>query len=178
MCGIAGIVQVTGRGVDRALLTAMTTAQAHRGPDGDGFVCRGGGGFGHRRLAIIDLVTADQPMPNPAESIWSVLNCHIYNYRELPAALGPRGARRVPRLCLRRGSPDDLPRSAKAAARLDADRVARRRSPPGVPLLEPALFAAAAGHRGGVDRGTPGPAGSGGAEPHGQRRADRGVPER
>src|SRR5216683_68893 len=93
MCGIAGIVQVTGRGVDRALLTAMTTAQAHRGPDGDGFVCRGGVGFGHRRLAIIDLVTGDQPMPNDDESIWIVFNGEIYNYRELRAELEARGTR-------------------------------------------------------------------------------------
>ena len=93
MCGIAGIVEVGGRGVDRALLTAMTTAQAHRGPDGDGFVCRGGVGFGHRRLAIIDLVTGDQPMPNDDESIWIVFNGEIYNYRELRAELEARGAR-------------------------------------------------------------------------------------
>jgi asparagine synthase (glutamine-hydrolysing) len=93
MCGIAGIVQVAGRGVDRALLTAMTTAQAHRGPDGDGFVCRGGVGFGHRRLAIIDLVTGDQPMPNDDESIWIVFNGEIYNYRELRAELEARGTR-------------------------------------------------------------------------------------
>src|SRR6266851_3330723 len=93
MCGIAGIVQVAGRGVDRALLTAMTTAQAHRGPDGDGFVCRGGVGLGHRRLAISDLVTGDQPMPNDDESIWIVFNGEIYNYRELRAELEARGTR-------------------------------------------------------------------------------------
>src|SRR5216683_2053016 len=93
MCGIAGIVQGGGRGVDRALLTAMTTAQAHRGPDGDGFVRRGGVGFGHRRLAIIDLVTGDQPMPNDDESIWIVFNGEIYNYRELRRDLEARGTR-------------------------------------------------------------------------------------
>ena len=93
MCGIAGIVEVGGRGVDRALLTAMTTAQAHRGPDGDGFVCRGGVGLGHRRLAIIDLVTGDQPMPNDDQSIWIVFNGEIYNYRELRTELEARGSR-------------------------------------------------------------------------------------
>jgi asparagine synthase (glutamine-hydrolysing) len=93
MCGIAGIVEVGGRGVDRALLTAMTTAQAHRGPDGDGFVCRGGVGFGHRRLAIIDLVTGDQPMPNDDQSMWIVFNGEIYNYRELRSEFEARGTR-------------------------------------------------------------------------------------
>ena len=93
MCGIAGIVEVGGRGVDRALLTAMTTAQAHRGPDGDGFVCRGGVGLGHRRLAIIDLVTGDQPMPNDDRTMWIVFNGEIYNYRELRTELEARGSR-------------------------------------------------------------------------------------
>jgi asparagine synthase (glutamine-hydrolysing) len=93
MCGIAGIVEVGGRAVDRDLLTAMTTVQAHRGPDGDGFVCRGGVGFGHRRLAIIDLVSGDQPMPNDDRSAWIVFNGEIYNYRELREELEGRGSR-------------------------------------------------------------------------------------
>jgi asparagine synthase (glutamine-hydrolysing) len=93
MCGIAGIAEVGGGGVDRDLLTAMTSVQAHRGPDGDGFVCRGGVGLGHRRLAIIDLVTGDQPMPNDDRSVWIVFNGEIYNYRELRQELEARGAR-------------------------------------------------------------------------------------
>jgi asparagine synthase (glutamine-hydrolysing) len=52
MCGIAGIADVTGRPVDRALLQAMTTVLAHRGPDGESMVCRPAVGLGHRRLAI------------------------------------------------------------------------------------------------------------------------------
>jgi len=93
MCGIAGIVERGNRGVDRNLLTAMTAVQAHRGPDGDGFVCRGGVGFGHRRLAIIDLVTGDQPMPNDDQTMWIVFNGEIFNYRELRAELEARGTR-------------------------------------------------------------------------------------
>jgi asparagine synthase (glutamine-hydrolysing) len=93
MCGIAGIVDVSGRPVDARLLSAMTTAQAHRGPDGDGFVCRGAVGFGHRRLAIIDLATGDQPMANEDASVWIVFNGEIYNFRELRRELEARGAR-------------------------------------------------------------------------------------
>jgi asparagine synthase (glutamine-hydrolysing) len=93
MCGIAGIVDVTGRPVDERLLRAMTTIQAHRGPDGDGFVCRGPVGLGHRRLAIIDLVTGDQPMANDDGSIWLVFNGEIYNFQELRRDLEARGAR-------------------------------------------------------------------------------------
>ncbi|HKX03979.1 MAG TPA: asparagine synthase (glutamine-hydrolyzing) [Methylomirabilota bacterium] len=91
MCGIAGMVDVTGRPVDEGLLRAMTTVQAHRGPDGEGFVCRGGAGLGHRRLAIIDLVTGEQPMANEDGSIWLVFNGEIYNFRELRGELEARG---------------------------------------------------------------------------------------
>ena len=55
MCGLAGIFhQADRRPVDAALLRRMTTALAHRGPDGDGFHIEPGVGLGHRRLAIID----------------------------------------------------------------------------------------------------------------------------
>ncbi len=93
MCGIAGIADVAGRPVDAGLLRVMTGVQSHRGPDGEGFVCRGPVGLGHRRLAIIDLATGDQPMANDDESMWIVFNGEIYNFRELRQDLEGRGAR-------------------------------------------------------------------------------------
>src|SRR2546425_9279473 len=93
MCGIAGIVDVTGHPVPGGLLRAMTGVQAHRGPDGDGFVCRGAYGLGHRRLAIIDLVTGEQPMASDDGSVQIVFNGEIYNFRELRRELEARGAR-------------------------------------------------------------------------------------
>jgi len=93
MCGIAGIVDLTGRPVDRPLLRAMTAVQAHRGPDGEDIVCRGAVGLGHRRLAIIDLATGDQPMANDDGSVRIVFNGEIYNFRELRRDLEARGAR-------------------------------------------------------------------------------------
>jgi asparagine synthase (glutamine-hydrolysing) len=93
MCGIAGIADVTGRPVDPALLRVMTSVQAHRGPDGEGFVCRGPVGLGHRRLAIIDLVTGEQPMASDDGAVWLVFNGEIYNYRELRRELEARGVR-------------------------------------------------------------------------------------
>jgi Asparagine synthase (glutamine-hydrolyzing) len=93
MCGIAGIADVTGRPVDRTLLRAMTSVQAHRGPDGEDLVCRGSVGLGHRRLAIIDLSTGDQPMSSDDGRVWSVFNGEIYNFRELRRDLEATGAR-------------------------------------------------------------------------------------
>jgi asparagine synthase (glutamine-hydrolysing) len=47
-------------------------------------------GLLHTRLAIIDLVTGDQPIWNETGTVACVLNGEIYNYRELTERLRPR----------------------------------------------------------------------------------------
>src|SRR5262249_41853349 len=64
MCGIAGFVNRDGRPADGGLLRAMTDMLIHRGPDGEGHYVSGPVALGHRRLAIIDLVTGAPPMAN------------------------------------------------------------------------------------------------------------------
>jgi asparagine synthase (glutamine-hydrolysing) len=91
MCGITGLLQMDGRPVDERLLSAMTEVLAHRGPDGQGILVNGPAGFGHRRLAIIDLVTGDQPMSSADGSLSLIFNGEIYNYRELRRELEARG---------------------------------------------------------------------------------------
>ena len=92
MCGIAGIFDCRGRAdADRALLQRMTDALFHRGPDGDGFHYAPGVGLGHRRLAIIDLATGDQPVFNEDRTVCVVFNGEIYNYQPLVAELTDRG---------------------------------------------------------------------------------------
>ena len=94
MCGIAGIFDYRGHaGVDRALLRHMTDILGHRGPDGDGFHFAPGLGLGHRRLAIVDLVTGDQPVFNEDGTVAVVFNGEIYNYVELREALQRAGHR-------------------------------------------------------------------------------------
>jgi asparagine synthase (glutamine-hydrolysing) len=93
MCGIAGLADVEGRPVDAALLRRMTDVIAHRGPDGEGFRVDGSVGLGHRRLAIIDLVTGDQPMGSEDGTTWITYNGEIYNFRELRSELEARGHR-------------------------------------------------------------------------------------
>ncbi|MCU0334308.1 MAG: asparagine synthetase B, partial [Chitinophagaceae bacterium] len=86
MCGIAGIIHFDGKPVEQSDLKKMTDAIAHRGPDGEGFFIDGGVGFGHRRLAIIDLSpTGAQPMTRFGLTI--TYNGEIYNYIELQAEL-------------------------------------------------------------------------------------------
>jgi asparagine synthase (glutamine-hydrolysing) len=50
MSGIAGIYNLDGRPIDRALLERMTEVAAHRGPDGTDLWISGAVGLGHRLL--------------------------------------------------------------------------------------------------------------------------------
>ena len=69
----------------------MTGVIAHRGPDGDGFHYGPGMGLGHRRLAIVDLVTGDQPQFNEEGTVCVVFNGEIYNFHALVAELAALG---------------------------------------------------------------------------------------
>lgn len=79
MCGIAGYVGRTVGG----LLPEMIRAIRHRGPDGEGKFVSEPVHFGHTRLAIIDLVTGDQPMIRNDGRLALIYNGEIYNYVEL-----------------------------------------------------------------------------------------------
>ena len=89
MCGIAGYV--SDNGISKDVLKAMTDRIAHRGPDGEGFYTDDACALGHRRLAIIDLVTGDQPIYNEDQSIVVVFNGEIYNFQELREDLKQSG---------------------------------------------------------------------------------------
>ncbi|WP_167525509.1 asparagine synthase (glutamine-hydrolyzing) [Roseomonas genomospecies 6] len=78
-------------------LRAMTTALAHRGPDGEGIYedPQGHMNLGHRRLSIIDLDTGDQPMGNERGDVQVVFNGEIYNYKELRDWIAATGRHRM-----------------------------------------------------------------------------------
>ncbi len=93
MCGIAGIVTRNGTLPDEGALRRMSSAIAHRGPDGEGLWLVPGVGFAHRRLAIIDLAqTGAQPMHDVRGELTITYNGEIYNYRELRTELERSGA--------------------------------------------------------------------------------------
>lgn len=81
------------RPVDPAILARLAACLAHRGPEAEGLFHRPGIGLVHRRLAIIDLETGDQPLANEDGSIHLVCNGEIYNYRALRAELEASGHR-------------------------------------------------------------------------------------
>src|SRR5256712_2985914 len=79
MCGLAGHVGPTAR----ELMPAMLGLLKHRGPDDSGIHSSADVGLGMTRLAIIDLVTGQQPMSDPTGRYWIVFNGEIYNFRQL-----------------------------------------------------------------------------------------------
>jgi asparagine synthase (glutamine-hydrolysing) len=96
MCGIAGIHAYldVAPPVDRGELLRITERMTARGPDGSGLWLAENRrtGFGHRRLAIIDLSEGGaQPMQAEDGRLTITFNGEIYNYRELRAELQTKG---------------------------------------------------------------------------------------
>jgi asparagine synthase (glutamine-hydrolysing) len=92
MCGICGVLNFDGKEVSPVLLKKMTDSIAHRGPDGEGWYRDKGLGFGHRRLAIVDLSPlGQQPMVTPDNRYVLTYNGEIYNFLEIRADLVARG---------------------------------------------------------------------------------------
>jgi asparagine synthase (glutamine-hydrolysing) len=96
MCGICGIWEygAASRRVEGALVERMRDVMQHRGPDDAGALIfdDARGGFGFRRLSIIDLSEAGhQPMHGCTENLWLVFNGEIYNHARLREGLERRG---------------------------------------------------------------------------------------
>src|SRR5262245_38405493 len=84
MCGIGGWFTSVARRADGAQrLQRLIAALAHRGPDGAAQLEIDHVGFGHTRLALIDIAGGDQPMWSACRRAVIVYNGEIYNYREL-----------------------------------------------------------------------------------------------
>jgi len=63
----------------------------HRGPDDQGMMVKPGVALGMRRLAIIDLVSGNQPISGEDGSVTIVFNGEIYNFQEIKPKLESRG---------------------------------------------------------------------------------------
>ena len=93
MCGIAGILDHSGKQPLEEVARAMAAALVHRGPDGAGIWldARAGLALGHRRLAVVELSELGaQPMRSSDGRYVIVFNGEIYNFRELRRRLEPR----------------------------------------------------------------------------------------
>lgn len=69
----------------------MSDRMERRGPDGEGLFIDGKVGLAHRRLAIIDLETGNQPMSLANGEVVIVFNGEIYNYKSLREELVQQG---------------------------------------------------------------------------------------
>jgi asparagine synthase (glutamine-hydrolysing) len=86
MCGIVGIIDRVPVDADAVRVAAETLF--NRGPDDSGVWTSENVGFGHRRLAIIDLTSSGhQPMLSGDGRFVIVYNGEIYNFRELRQSL-------------------------------------------------------------------------------------------
>jgi len=87
MCGLVGLLGGVADEVgDESLLRIMSDTLIHRGPDDGGYWCDSEQriGFGHRRLAIVDLSTAGhQPMVSASGRYVIAFNGEIYNHLAL-----------------------------------------------------------------------------------------------
>lgn len=87
MCGLTGFLGgIAGAYGDEVLLRRMADRLIHRGPDDAGYWCDGERriGFGHRRLAIVDLSSAGhQPMASAGGRYVIAFNGEIYNHLNL-----------------------------------------------------------------------------------------------
>ena len=94
MCGIVATASVRP-GADPVLLDRMRCTMHHRGPDDAGgwWSPDGRVGFGHQRLAIVDLSPGGhQPMASADGALHVTFNGEIYNYRERRDELAAAGS--------------------------------------------------------------------------------------
>lgn len=106
MCGIGGII--SHQSIELSGLYSMMEAQAHRGPDGEGYLFSTSKGLtlnppfpqkiggrwalGHKRLSILDTsLDGLQPMSSADGRLWITYNGEIYNYKELKVQLQALG---------------------------------------------------------------------------------------
>ena len=93
MCGIAGYINTQPVRVNDGILTRMTEAIAHRGPDDSRFYRDSFAQLGHRRLSIIDVAGGHQPMANEDGTIWIIYNGEIFNHATVRPELEAAGHR-------------------------------------------------------------------------------------
>ncbi len=93
MCGIIGIFSLDGAPLTglEAPVRAGMQRMTLRGPDDQGFYASPLAVLGHRRLAVIDLQTGNQPLTDPKTGATIVYNGEIYNFREVRTELEARG---------------------------------------------------------------------------------------
>jgi asparagine synthase (glutamine-hydrolysing) len=94
MCGIAGIVDLTGRNpIAPGRLRRMTDALVHRGPDDEGLFHHDRIGLASRRLSIVGIADGHQPVANEDGTVMAVFNGELFDFRDVRRRLESEGHR-------------------------------------------------------------------------------------
>jgi asparagine synthase (glutamine-hydrolysing) len=92
MCGIAGIVRLSGpTAIDPEIVRRMADAIFHRGPDQDGYFFRPGLAMANRRLSIVGLADGRQPIHNEDRSVSVIFNGELFDYPQVRTELVAKG---------------------------------------------------------------------------------------
>jgi asparagine synthase (glutamine-hydrolysing) len=91
MCGIAGIIDYSGRRTSSSLMETMLRSITYRGPDESGIYLSDAAVLGNVRLSIVDIAGGQQPLSDPTGRYWIVFNGEIFNYPELREVLKDKG---------------------------------------------------------------------------------------
>ena len=91
MCGFVGMFDWKREADAEKMMTGMSTAIRHRGPDDSQYLRKDGFHIAFRRLSIIDLDTGAQPFTSEDGRFTAVFNGEIYNYRDLRKPLMEEG---------------------------------------------------------------------------------------
>ena len=93
MSGIAGVIRFDGAPVEVGLVERMTSAMAHRGPDGVQHWASGAVAVGHCMLRTTpESLQEHQPLCNEDESVVLVMDGRVDNWEDLRRDLMDRGA--------------------------------------------------------------------------------------
>lgn len=91
MCGVAGIIDYSGRDDSIGAVEAMLRSFSYRGPDESGIYHSPVAAIGHVRLSFTDLVSGQQPLSDMTGRYWIVFNGEIFNHIELRKELDEKG---------------------------------------------------------------------------------------
>ena len=91
MCGIFGLINFNDKPVSPDIIKDMRRALSHRGPDHNGIYEEQGLALGMNRLAVVDLITGNQPIFNEKRDLVIVYNGEIYNHSNIREDLVRRG---------------------------------------------------------------------------------------
>ncbi len=91
MCGIAGLIDVSGKYSNSSIVRRMADTMIMRGPDGYGEFIESPVAMAMRRLSIIDLEHGWQPFFSQGNRVVAFQNGEIYNFKDLRKLLEQKG---------------------------------------------------------------------------------------